>query len=353
MSMSLNTAISAYAAMANSARLNTEPHVTRRRRISDCSGAPSSARNRPRTSSSSTSWSASAARARPGIAASCTYGSTGNSPSSPSARRAAAAARSSPTSSSDTHRTWARSCSMSDSSAATVADERSPKPIVPSSRATSRSRSTRPWAMPASWRRRRSYHSASMAASRAVPVQAAERHAIGPDDDERVALPGAAGGDQPGHAHAGAVGEEGHEPFVLDELQAAQAHGALGVAVPGQPPRVGEQLAVPGVTPVHLHRQRPVLVGGIELQRPLRVHRRRGQLVDADPEAFQRDPDARRRRAAARRTDRQVDGGRGEQADGDGGDATGGGRRPEQHRPEQLQPDEPPPEVAERLRHVR
>ena len=259
-SMSLNTAISVYAAMASSARLNTEPHVTRRSRMSGCSGAPSSVRSRPRTSSSSMSVVVQrvAHRARhrrlldvrqhgqqPVVAE-----GRAAPPRRPAPRRRAAARRVS---------TWARSCSMSDWSAATDADERSPNPIVPSARATRRSRSMRPWAMPASWRRSRSRHSAVDRRVVGRPGPRPQRHAVGPDDDEGVALPGAAGRDEPGHAHAGPLGEQRDEPLVLDELEAAQAHGALGVAVPGQPPDVGEQLAVPRVAPVDLDRQRPVV----------------------------------------------------------------------------------------------
>ena len=254
----------------------------------------------------------SAARTWVGIAASCTYGSTLSSSSSPSAAWAAAPARSSPSSNSDSPSTWAWSCSRSAGESVTDADERSPNPIDPSSRTTTRSRSMRRWVIPASCRRSRSAHSPATDRSSIGGVVAGrlqpgpQRDAVGADDDEGVATTGAAGGDEVGDADAGAVGEQRDEPLVLDQLEPAQADLRLGVPVPGQPPQVGEELAVPGVPAVDLHGERAVGVGAVELERALTAHRGRGQLVDVQPEARQREADAGRRRPAAGRADDHV-----------------------------------------------
>ena len=259
MSMSLNTAISAYAAMANSARLNTEPHVTRRRRISDCSGAPSSARNRPRTSSSSTSCVRQRGARPPRHRRLLHVRQHGQQPviaeRPPRCRGGPVLA--------DEQQRHAQDLGPVLQHVGRFCGDRGRREIAEADRAVLAG--DEPVEVDPAVGDAGVVEAAEVVPQRVDgrvacrPRPGRERHAIGPDDDERVALPGAAGGDQPGHAHAGAVGEEGHEPFVLDELEAAQAHGALGVAVPGQPPRVGEQLAVPGVTPVHLDRQRPVL----------------------------------------------------------------------------------------------
>ena len=83
-----------------------------------------------------------------------------------------------------------------------------------------------------------------------------QRHPLGSHDDEGVAAPGAAGRDQARDAHAGPLGEQRDEAFVLDEIDAAEAGVALAAAVPRQPPQRGEQLGIPRVAPVDLDEQR-------------------------------------------------------------------------------------------------
>ena len=174
-----------------------------------------------------------------------------------------------------------------------------------------------------------------------------QRCAVRAHHHERITASGAARRDQGGDAHAGSLGEEGHEPLVLDELDPAQPGRALGVAVPGESPEVGQQLAVPGVAAVDLDRQRPVLVGAREQHDALGVHGGRGEVLDGHAEALQGEADARCGRAAARRPDGHVHDGGGEEPHGDGGHATGGERDAEEHRCHHLTGDEPSPEVAE------
>ena len=199
--------------------------------------------------------------------------STSSRPSSPSRRRALATARSSPATTRSRASAWASSWRRSAGVSATLADDRSPKPRVPSSWRTTRSRSIRWWAMPATCRRRRSRHSVSRASSvrSAAPVasvasvasaaaapadRAARSRSRGrpswPDDDEGVALPGAPRRHDAWHTHAGPLGEQRHEPLVLDQLDPRQPGRALAAPVPRQAPQRRQQLGVPGVAAVDL-----------------------------------------------------------------------------------------------------
>ena len=58
-------------------------------------------------------------------------------------------------------------------------------------------------------------------AGRGVAEGFGQGHSFRTDHDQGVAAPGAAGGDEAGDAHAGTLGEQGDEPFVLDEVDAA------------------------------------------------------------------------------------------------------------------------------------
>ena len=133
--------------------------------MSCCSSAPRSTRTRLRTSSRSMSASPRASARRRAAPPPAGSGSIASRPSSPSRRRATATARSSPARTSGRASAWASSWRRSAGVSATAADDRSPKPRVPSSWRTTRSRSRRWWAIPASWRRRRSCHRSSRASS--------------------------------------------------------------------------------------------------------------------------------------------------------------------------------------------
>ena len=140
-----------------------------------------------------------------------------------------------------------------------------------------------------------------------------DRRAERAHDHERVAAPGTPRGDEMGHVGAGALGEQRDEALVLDELDPAEADRPLDPAVPDEAPQVGQQLGVPRIAAVHLDDQRPLGVGALEQHDALRLHRRRREVVDADPEVGEGEPDPRRGRAPARRTDGEVDDRRGEQ----------------------------------------
>ena len=114
---------------------------------------------------------------------------------------------------------------------------------------------------------------------RARRVGSIERAALGPDDDEGVALAGAAGGHEARHAHAGPLGEQRHEPLVLDELDAGEARRALAAAVPRQAPQRRQQLGVPRVAAVDLDVERAVgvVTGEADDTRVVPRRRRRGR----------------------------------------------------------------------------
>ncbi len=115
------------------------------------------------------------------------------------------------------------------------------------------------------------------------------------------------GGDDIGNVGAGALGEQGDQRFVLDELDLAVADRPLGPAVPEAPPHVGQQPGVAGIAAVHLDEQRPVVVVALEQHHSFPLHRRRRQIVDDDPEVAEGEPDPRRGRPPARRTEGEVD----------------------------------------------
>ena len=122
-----------------------------------------------------------------------------------------------------------------------------PAEVVPQRRDAGRSRSTAHGALVECFRQRLSFRS---------------------DDDEGVAPPCAAGRHQPRHAHAGSLGEQRDEPFVLDEVDAAASGATLTTSIPGHPPQRREQLGIPRVAPVHLDEQRSVPITPLEQHDP-------------------------------------------------------------------------------------
>ena len=154
------------------------------------------------------------------------------------------------------------------------------------------------------------------------PGRIAERCADRADDDERIAAPGAARRHEVRDAGTRPLGEHRHEPLVLDQLEARVLSEAFGVAIPHEPPHGGEQLSVPRVAAVHLDQQRPVRVVTIEEHGTVRLHRCRCEVVDVHAQLLQRQPDARRVRASARRAEGEVHTSSSEQSDGDSGDRT-------------------------------
>ena len=303
----------------------TEPHVTRRSLVSGCSSAPSVLASRVRTSSSSILRSVAARRGP--TAASPPPGGT-------AARRRPCRRRTSGRRPRLDPRRAARSTARAPGpdpsprrpgSPVTVADDRSPRASDRSAVTRTRSRSIRPWVMPASWSRLdlsardpRPRPRRSRSAGRCGLERRRDRRAERAHDHQRVAPPGTPRGDEMGHVGAGALGEQGDEGFVLDELHPAEADGPLGSPVPDEAPQVGQQLGVPRIAAVHLDDQRPLVVGALEQHDSLRLHRRRREIVDANSEVGEGEPDPRRGRAPARRTDGEVDGRRGEEPQRDG-----------------------------------
>ena len=214
--------------MASRARLSSEPGGdpaqlderllggAERRRAGGC--ARRRARCRRRSSASRTSG---------GSAASCRYGSTAQQRRRRRARRrAAATARSSPTSSSAS----AERLGLVLAAVGGRLGDRRRRQVAEAERCrrrgtTTRSRSMRRWAMPASCRRSRSAHrpvDGAVVGGRRRRSSRPQRDAVGADDDEGVALAGAARRHEVRHADAGPLGEQGDEALVLDELEPAQ-----------------------------------------------------------------------------------------------------------------------------------
>ena len=184
------------------------------------------------------------------------------------------------------------------------------------------------------------------------PGRVAERFADRADDDERIAAPGAARCHEVRDAGTRPLGEHGHEPLVLDQLEARVLSEAFGVAVPHEPPHGGEQLSVPGVAAVHLDQERPVRVVTIEEHGTVRLHRCRREVVDVHAQLLQRQPDARRVRASARRAEGEVHTSSSEQSDGDSGDRTESDGRAESDHSHCLPEQQPSTEMAERAGEV-
>ena len=148
------------------------------------------------------------------------------------------------------------------------------------------------------------------------------------------------------------LGEHSHEPLVLDQLEARVLSEAFGVAIPHEPPHGGEQLSVPRVAAVHLDQQRPVGVVTIEEHCTVRLHRCRREVVDVHAQFLQRQPDARRVRASARRAEGEMHTSSSEQSDGDSGDRTESDGRAERDHSHCLPEQQPSTEMAERAGEV-
>ena len=150
---------------------------------------------------------------------------------------------------------------------------------------------------------------------------------IGTDDDERVAPPGAARRDEVRDADTGALGEQGDEALVLDELDARLAGPCAGCRGTRRSRHsVDEQLAVPGVAAVHLDRQRAVGVVTVEEHGTLAAASMPGaRSSTSTPSSWRASRMRGGVRASARRAEGEVHASRSQQTDGDGGDAA---RRP-------------------------
>ena len=183
-------------------------------------------------------------------------------------------------------------------------------------------------------------------------VDPIERVAGGPDDDERVALTGAAGGHQLLDTNAGPLGEQRHEPLVLDELDPGEPRRALAAAVPREAPQRRQQLGVPGIAAVDLDVQRAAGVVTDEVDDAGVVAGRRLQVGDLDAELVQGQLDPRARRAPAGRADDEVHDRRGQEADHRRGHTAAGTRRAQHDDADDLPDEQPPTEVADRSAEV-
>ena len=171
-------------------------------------------------------------------------------------RRAAATARSSPTSTMPRASAWASSRRRSATVSATNADDRSPNPIEPSSRWTSRSRSSRWWAMPAACSRRRSAH-------RRVERGVADGGGVGRAGARRAARRRARRPDRPlpavtsrGTRTPARSASSVTKPSCSTSSSRLRRTRPLRPAVPRQAPEVRQQLGVPRVAAVDLDVER-------------------------------------------------------------------------------------------------
>ena len=155
---------------------------------------------------------------RVGIAASCRYGSTTSTPSSPRVARAKAAARSWPTS------RIGRSTPGPGPGADRPAT-RSPTPtkITEPDRAvvvSDEAVEVKPAVGDAGVVQapQVSDHRLATVVSLTGAGPGRRRHAVGADNNERIAPPSAAGRDEPGHPHPGPLRQQRDETLVLDEF---------------------------------------------------------------------------------------------------------------------------------------
>ncbi len=174
-----------------------------------------------------------------------------------------------------------------------------------------------------------------------------ERDARRPDDDEGVALTGAAGGHQLLDPNAGPLGEQRHEPLVLDELDPGEPRRALATPVPREAPQRRQQLGVPGIAAVHLDVHHAARVVTDEVDDASVMTGRRLQVGDLDAELVEGQLDARARRAPAGRADDEVHEGRGQEADHRRRDTAAGTRRAEHDDADHLPDEQPATEVAD------